>query len=297
MNLINKIGLGTVQWGMAYGISNRSGQPNYSEIGHMLDHARSKGITILDTAYVYGKAEIVLGEQGAILKGFDVVTKALPIASTVISKKEIEQLSTAFLESLDRLRSDRVYGLLIHRPENLLSTGSDGLWKTLHQLKMEKRVTKIGVSVYNPRQLDDIVNCYEIDIVQLPFNIYDQRFNRTSLFQRLKQKGIEVHTRSAFLQGLLLMKADELPDQFGVIRKHQAKLHNHFSESGLTPLQGCLSYCLNQPGIDKIIVGCETLGQLTQILGVAERSPSSLPDLEPYAINDERFIDPSKWLQ
>lgn len=294
---LNKIGLGTAQWGMSYGVANRRGQPRDSEIDQMLTHAKKQGVKILDTAYAYGEAEIILGEQGANVRGFDVVTKTVPLDSRVISKKEIVQLSTAFLESLDRLKLDVVYGLLVHRGDNLLSPGGDLLWRKLQELKAQKRVSRIGVSIYRPQQLEEILGRYDIDLVQVPYNIYDQRFALTGLFQRLKQKGIEVHIRSAFLQGLLLMKPDELPEQFGVIRDHQAKLHNRLDELGITPLQGCLSHCLNQPDIDKIVVGCETLGQLIQILSIAEKSPGSTPNLESYAMNDERFIDPSKWLQ
>ncbi len=295
MNLFKKIGLGTAQWGMPYGISNRSGQPDYFEIGKMLDHAKSQGITILDTAYTYGEAEIILGEQGAILNGFDVVTKTIPISSRVISKKEIEQLSTAFFESLDRLKSDTVYGLLVHNADNLLSRGGDHFWKTLQVFKNEKRVKKIGVSVYRPRQLEEIINRYEIDVVQIPFNIYDQRFAREGIFQKLKHKGIEIHSRSVFLQGLLLMKPDQLPAQFELIRDHQAKLHKQLSDSGLTLIEGCLIFCLNQPYIDKIFIGCETLGQLSEVLSNSAHSCHPFLDLEPYAIDDQKVIDPSRW--
>ena len=166
------------------------------------------------------------------------------------------------------------------------------------RIKITERVLKIGVSVYHPQQLEEILSRYEIDLVQTPFNIYDQRFTRNRLISaKLKQKSVEIHARSGFLQGLLLMKPDDLPDQFELIRNHQIKLHSQLNQFGLSPLQGCLSFCLNQPHIDKIIVGCETFRQFTEILKIAEKSPISLPELESYAINDEKVIDPSKWPQ
>jgi aryl-alcohol dehydrogenase-like predicted oxidoreductase len=295
MSLCQKIGLGTAQWGMLYGIANRNGQPNREEISEMLSCAYQRGISIIDTACSYGEAEEILGEERASSLGFNVVTKTIPIRGSSISKEDVALVSSAFDESLKRMQTGRVYGMLIHNVDNLLSDGGERLWAVLEEFKACGSVEKIGVSVYHPQQLDDIMSRYEIDIVQFPYNIYDQRFAQTGLLEKLQMAGIETHARSAFLQGLIFMSPENMPDYFDSIRMRQAKLHNELSKSGLSPLDGCLSYCLNQPYIDKIIVGCETLGQLTQILKIAEKSPSSLPELESYAINDEKVVDPSRW--
>lgn len=295
-NLCYKIGLGTAQWGMSYGIANLSGQPEETEIRSMLLHARQTGVTILDTAYIYGEAEKILGEQNACSLGFEIVTKTMPIQGSMISGKDVESVSSGFMDSLERLKSESVYGLLIHTANNLLDPGGNLLWEKLQELKAKKRVSKVGVSVYHPQQLEEILSRYEIDLAQLPCNIYDQRFIRSGLLQRLKQEGIEIHGRSVFLQGLLLIKPDDLPEQFGAIRNHQTRFHNDLRDSELTPLEGSLGFCLNQRNIDRIIVGCETVGQLMQILSIARKSHGSPPNSQSYAINDERVVDPSKWL-
>jgi aryl-alcohol dehydrogenase-like predicted oxidoreductase len=297
MNFCQKIGLGTAQWGMLYGITNISGKPNREEISEMLSCAHQRGISIIDTACADGEAEKILGEGQAAAIGFNIVTKALPIHGSSISRDDVVLVASAFDESLKQMQTGSVYGLLVHNVNNLLSDGRERLWAELQEFKACGRIEKIGVSIYHPQQLDDIMSRYEIDIVQFPYNIYDQRFAQTGLLEKLQMAGIETHARSAFLQGLIFMSPESMPDYFSAIRKHQAKLHDELNKSGLTPLDGCLSYCLNQPYIDKIIVGCETLGQFAQILSIAEKSPSSLPDLEPYAINDEKVIDPSQWLK
>jgi aryl-alcohol dehydrogenase-like predicted oxidoreductase len=297
MNHCARVGLGTVQWGMAYGIANRSGQTTFGEVGNMLQAAKDCGVALLDTAYAYGKAESVLGAQKAISQGFRVVTKTLPLDTREVTEQDVTRVSTAFMESLQRLECRQVYGLLVHNADTLLMPGSASLWAALQEFKAKGQVQKIGVSVYGPRQLENILERYQIDIVQLPFNIYDQRFSQTGLLKRLKQERIEVHTRSAFLQGLLLMSPDELPTHFASIRDHHGQLHAALRGASLTPLQGCLWYCLAESEVDQVIVGCETVKQLRAIAdaveGIAEEA--ALPELEKFALSDEAILNPGFW--
>ncbi len=290
-----KLGLGTVQWGMPYGIANRSGQAAASDVGRMLQLAQDHGITLLDTAHSYGEAEKVLGRQGISSTSFRVITKTLPIKSGSIGEQDAALVTAAFRESLQRLQCARVYGLLVHQADNLLMPGSERLWAALQALKTHGLVEKIGVSVYHPHQIRNILDRFRIDLVQLPFNLYDQRFAQTGLLRRLKQDGVEVHARSAFLQGLLLMPPDKLPDFFGVIRNHHARLHRQIGEANLTPLEACLQFCLTQADLDQVIVGCETAAQLAEILGAVKKVGSYLPGPESYSLDDESIINPSRW--
>ncbi len=298
MNSCAKLGLGTVQWGMVYGIANRNGQTTFAEVGDMLRAAKDCGVTLLDTAYAYGEAERVLGEQRVTSQGFRVVTKTLPLDAREVSEQDVGRVSTAFMESLQRLQCRQVYGLLVHNANSLLTPGSALLWAALQEFKAQGQVQKIGVSVYHPRQLENILDRYQIDLVQLPFNVYDQRFGQSGLLDRLKQMHIEVHARSAFLQGLLLLSPNQLPEQFRPIQSHHAKLHNRFRELGLTPLEGCLRHCLQQPAIDRIVVGCETPDQLKAILQAFGENPyAELTDMARFKLQDEAMINPSAWQQ
>lgn len=292
MKHVVKLGLGTAQWGMAYGIANRVGQTTTVEVGNLIQAAKRHGITLLDTAHAYGEAEKVLGEQGVVSMGFHLVTKTLPRDSNNVTEQLV---SAAFLESLRWLKCTQVYGLLIHHADNLLAAGGDRLWAILQDFKAKSRVEKIGVSVYQPDQLETILDRYAIDLVQLPFNLYDQRFMQKGLLGRLKEADVEIHARSAFLQGLLLLPPAQLPEHFRCIHNHHARLHRQIREAGLTPLEACLRFCLGQADIDRIIVGCESGEQLDEILAAAGTDDVLLSGPELYSINDESIINPALW--
>lgn len=290
-----KLGLGTVQWGMAYGIANSTGQPPAEEIGNMLRLAKQHGVMLLDTACTYGEAEVRLGNMEAASQGFQIVTKTPPIRSKAICEEDLALVSAAFLESLRRLQCKQVYGLMVHHADNLLLPEGERLWSAMQDLKSRGRVGRIGVSVYHPAQLEQVLERYDIDLVQLPFNIYDQRFAQTGMLRHLREKGVEVHARSAFLQGLLLLSPEKLPEYFHPIRSHHAELHRRTSEAGISPRDACLRFCLDHADIDRVIVGCETTQQLAEIIDSAEKADGSLPWAEFCAINDESIINPSRW--
>lgn len=295
MNPVAKIGLGTVQWGLRYGIANRSGCPDASQIAAMLQKSWAAGISLLDTAYAYGEAEQRLGAGLPAGAEFRVVTKTRPLLANSIGAEHVALVAQAFSDSLARLRRNGVYGLLVHQAPDLLSPGSDRLWAWLQELKTAGRVSRIGVSVYHPDPLRRILESYNIDIVQLPFNLYDQRFWRTGVLRELRQAGVEVHARSAFLQGLLVLDSEALPAYFEAIRGHQRRLHDHLRQVSLTPLAAALNFSLHQPDIDDVIVGCESLVQLEEI--IASVFPASIvdPALADFQITDEGIIDPSRW--
>lgn len=290
-----KLGLGTVQWGMPYGIANSTGQPTTLEVGRMLRLAMQHGVMLLDTAGTYGGAEVALGNHSAAALGFKIVTKTPPFNSENIREQDVSRVATAFEESLQRLQCEQVYGLLVHHADNLLLAESERLWGALQELKSRGLVTKIGVSVYEPGQLSRILDRYPIDLVQLPFNLYDQRFLRAGLLDRLKSRGIEVHARSAFLQGLLLMPPDRLPGGFESVRVQHTRLYRELDAIGLTSLEGSLRFCMAQFQVDQVIVGCESPEQLGEILRVASEDCVGLLHPESFAVEDESIINPTRW--
>ena len=298
MRLSQRLGLGTAQWGMTYGMANGSGRPAFAEVAEMLRLACEHGVRLLDTAHVYGEAEEMLGAHGAASLGFQIVTKIKVPRSPKITEEDVCGVAVTFDRSLASLNCQHVHGLLVHGPDALLAEGGQRIWDALEALKADGRARRIGVSVYDPAQLDLLLERYPLELVQLPLNIYDQRFRRSGLLTRLKQNGIEVHARSVFLQGLLLISPSQLPERFHALRPHHEKLHDWFRESGLTPLEGCLRFGLQQPEIDRIIVGCETPEQLKGILGAsAVESAADLTSVCEFEVQDRSTVDPSQWLQ
>jgi aryl-alcohol dehydrogenase-like predicted oxidoreductase len=291
----SKLALGGAQFGMRYGIANSSGQPSYAVVDQIFRKANEFGISMIDTAQAYGDSEAVLGRVLGRDANIRVVTKTRPIWAHAIEWVDIEPIMNAFDMSLKRLNRGKVYGLLVHDVRDLLVRGGERLWAWMESTKADGKVQKIGVSVYSPEQLQQLLARYaNIELVQLPFNIYDQRFVRSGFLDCLKLRHIEVHSRSAFLQGVLLMAPERLPDQFDTIRGHQAHLHEWLRERGLSPLSGALAICINDSRIDSVVVGCDNVQQFEDIIAAMD---SSYPlDLDQFAIRDEKIINPSQWM-
>ena len=208
-----KLALGTVQFGLPYGIANQAGQASRSEAKLMLQLASASGIDTLDTAIAYGSSETCLGEAG--VQGFKVVTKlpVVPDDCGDVSAWIQQQVNLSLL----RLGVTAVYGLLLHRPDQLLGANGAKIYQALQALKDKGQVQKVGISIYAPSELEALIPRFPFDLVQAPFNLVDRRFYSTGWMQRLKDNDVEVHTRSAFLQGLLLMNQSDIPSKFSLL--------------------------------------------------------------------------------
>ncbi len=286
---MSRIALGTVQFGLPYGIANQDGQVTRPVAKAMLQLAANKGIDTLDTAIAYGESESCLGEVGA--QGFRLVTKlpAVPDGQGDVGGWLREQA----VASLSRLGAHSVYGLLLHRPEQLLGADGKVLLKALQNFKDAGLVQKVGVSIYAPDELDKLISQFKFDLVQAPFNLVDRRLFVSGWLQRLKDEGVEIHTRSAFLQGLLLMPQSAIPKKFAPWAGLWSKWHDWLAHHSVTAVQACLAYPLAFPEIDRVVVGADSVGQLEQIINAARATmPGDLPDL---CCEDESLINPARW--
>lgn len=285
-----KLSLGTAQFGLPYGISNFSGQTPRQEVKRIISAARNIGILDLDTAIAYGTSETVLGESG--LENFRVVTKlpALPNHDINVTNWVHSQV----LGSLQRLRISQLHGLLLHHPLDLYGSRVAELVKALDSLRSAGSVIKIGVSVYS---LDDLARAFDVlqlDIIQAPLNIVDRRLETSGWLSQLKRLNIEVHTRSAFLQGLLLIEPSDLPIQFRDWSSHFNQWRE-VSKNGLeSMMRECLAYPLSLDGVDRVVVGVESLDQLASVFKVAATAHSKY-DLTSMISNDPLLINPSNW--
>lgn len=278
-----KLGLGTVQFGCNYGISNTTGQVASSEIEKLLNLAIKNNIDVLDTASLYGNSEEVLGQFD--LSKFKIVTKTSKFDESKTLQENIAILKETFANSLRKLRRTSVYALLFHETNDILRPDGDKLFETIVDLKNQGLVKKIGVSVYTPLHLERVLSKYDIDIVQLPLNILDQRF--IPYLEKLKSKNIEIHTRSTFLQGLLLMKQEQINVFFDEIKPILEQLPNERLAYALQFVNGIKQ-------VDKIIVGTTCLKDLEEIIDAIE---TPLPDIEfnKFSISEEKFIMPQLW--
>ena len=186
---LSRIGLGTAQFGMDYGITNQDGQPSLEEVAKIFQVAKDTGVRVVDTAAVYGNSEKVIGQTLDRDSHFRIITKMPPLRERALSNLEIDLVKKSLVRSLRRLQVSCVDGLLVHHSGDLLADGAEWLWETLCEFREKKLVNKIGVSVYNEEQLAEILENYEIDLVQLPLNVLDQRWARSGQLEELQQAG------------------------------------------------------------------------------------------------------------
>lgn len=286
-----KLALGTAQFGMAYGINNVAGKVTQRGVQAILEYATSVGIDTVDTAVAYGDSEHVLGNIG--VEAFKVVTK-LPEIPHHVADVEAWVIG-AVEESVARLGVENLYGLLLHRPGQLFESRGVEIMLALRYLKGTGVTKNLGVSVSSPSELDALYTLYDFDIVQCPFNLVDRRLSESGWLQRLKNKEVEIHVRSAFLQGLLLMPKENIPLKFAPWVELFGKWDTWLSNNSISAIQACLAYPLSFSEVDRVVVGVDSVNQLKQIINTAQKTmPSDLPDLQ---CEDENLINPARWSQ
>lgn len=291
MTGIKKLGFGTVQWGLPYGIANQHGITSPEVVTKLLTEARNHGIEVLDTASLYGKSETVLGENN--LDGFKVITKTPSYSCQRISTGELDQLSETFYRSLKLLNVKKIYGLLIHHADNLLMPDGEKFIERMVNLKKEGLIQKIGVSVYDSRQVDSVLKIFNPDLVQLPLNVFDQRMLESGHLGLLKSRGIEIHVRSVFLQGLLLMPPNDVPSFFKPIYPLLIRWSDAAREQGFTAHQAAIAFVNSIPHIDTVLVGLDSLSQFNTC--VESFAIDRKFDASGLACNDPVFVNPSMW--
>jgi len=294
-NSTAKIGLGTAQFGLDYGIANTNGCVPFNEVERILGRAATLGITVLDTVALYGVSEETLGRILGPEHPFRIVTKTPKAAGDRITESSVADFICTFDRSLQRLKQQAVYGLVIHDADDLLKTGGQLLIDALRRVRDSGRVTKIGVSVHTGGQLDSVLDRFTPDLVQLPLNVLDQRLIADGRLDRLHQMGVEVHARSVFLQGLLLMEPQALDVYFDPVRDRLENYWNGMRQTGATPLEGALRFALGLSQIDTVIVDVCSRQELEDICVASMRRDLPQIDFSRWAVNDPRYVNPSRW--
>lgn len=285
----SKIALGTAQFGLPYGIANSSGQVLSSEAGKILDLAKKASILTLDTAIAYGDSESTLGKYD--LRDFSVVTK-LPETPRDVSDvaQWVDELIDA---SLARLGVSTIDSLLLHRPEQLLEPFGYSLYQKLQKLKSEGLINRVGISIYEPKELDSLIKHFDFDLIQTPFNIVDNRLIDSGWYDKLKSQGTSIHIRSIFMQGLLLMPEEQRPSKFLPWKHIWIKWHDWLRETDQTPLEACLRHALSVEGFENVIVGVDSYIQLEQIIQASRGIPYPIP--KELQSQDSKLLNPFYW--
>ena len=281
---IDMLVLGTAQFGMEYGVANRTGTPDESCVAEILDQAYISGIRILDTAAAYGESENALGRAG--VSQWEVITK-VPSFSGLSNDQLDEAVYDSVLCSLDRLKIDCLYAVLAHDYRDLVGERGRRVLGALERLRAENRVRSFGVSVYTPSDFDGL-ELATTQIVQAPFNLLDQRIVGSDL-------SAELHVRSVFLQGLLLMPPHARPARFAHWNDLLTRFDERIRDSGLDPVAFCLGFAAQKPAVAKCVVGVEHPDQLVGIVAAFDAGVSVVIEAEDLASYDLDLIDPRRW--
>lgn len=287
-----KMGLGTVQFGLDYGISNRAGQVSMAAIEFILECARLEGVDLLDTAIAYGEAEQVLGRCRASERGFAIVTKLPPVPDPAPADV-LAWVQREFEASCERLNTANLHGLMLHRASDLLGPCGDAIWHAMQVLRDAGRVQAIGASVYDGAEVDALVKRFDLSLVQVPINLLDQRLIAGGQLERLKERDVEVHARSLLLQGLLLMDPETVSAHFDATRPVLRSLREAASGQGVSLLQAVLGFAATVPQLDRVIIGVTSVDELRSSLA-ALRGPG-LPDYREFAMLEPSILNPALW--
>ncbi len=292
-----KLALGSAQFGLDYGISNRTGRTPLDVARAIVERALSQGLDLIDTAPGYGVSEEILGRVLERVLERDVpriVTKTPHFPEERITREHASTLRESLATSLDRLKRDRVYGLLIHAADDLRKPGGEHLYQAMCDLRHEGLVERVGASLYTVDQLRDLRSRYELDLLQVPINVLDQRLLRSGELDALSDGGVEIHARSVFLQGALLMEVDDLPSVFNrhraSLKRYRALLHDR----GWSPVEAALGFVLALTPVDRVVCGVNTLEQWEELARVSPRAIDA-SQLFDFGIADERALNPSRW--
>ncbi|MET0311563.1 MAG: aldo/keto reductase [Burkholderiaceae bacterium] len=284
-----RLALGTVQFGLRYGVANEAGQVPRQEAALILQEAREAGVDTLDTAIGYGDSEAVIGAAGA--GGWNIVTKLPPLPQDC---SDVEAWVRGELAaSFARLRVGAVQAVLLHRPADLAGPCGAALRAALAGLRQDGLARQTGISVYSPDELDALAHLGPHGVVQLPYNALDGRWRRSGWLARLHGQGTEIHARSAFLQGLLLMPAARRPAWFGRWQPLWEAWDAWIAGTGKSPLAACLGHALAAREIARVVVGVDSLAQWREILAAAAHAPQAAPEM--LAASDPALLNPAAW--
>lgn len=292
MQATSKIVLGTVQFGLSYGINNQSGKPSQIEVNKVLDLAFDNNIRLLDSAEAYGNAHEVIGEyhQNSTIR-FEIISKYH--ASRADLPSDIHQRVHSLLSTL---HVDHLYGYMFHNYKDYAQLKEE-LLPPMKKLKTEGKIHRIGVSLYTNQEFASVIEDDSIDMIQLPFNMLDNNTLRGELLRKAKERGKEIHTRSVFLQGLFFKKVETFSEKLNPLKKYIQTLREISIQHNTGIGEMALNYAVQQPLIDHVLIGVDNAMQLKENLSLLERrwNTATMRAIDALAVNETELLNPANW--
>ena len=298
-NPLQKLIIGTANFGLDYGIVSGKGKVSSTEVYNILNIAINHGIKTFDTATGYGDAETILGKafKSMPTTDFQVITKLLP-SNERYNEADVQNSIIENVElSCSRLGVTKLEALLIHRASNVFSECASYVWRALIGVKEVGLAGKIGVSVYTKDEIDRSLTHGYPDIIQLPFNIADQRLQEAGKLEKLKKQGVEIHARSVFLQGVLLEDQEDLHPFFKKEAIALGNLTKLATDLGISRLEVCLGFVMQSPFIDRLVLGVQSGRQLEEIIESCRKIGDIQIDGAACQWRDTKLLNPSNWLE
>ena len=291
--------LGTVQFGMDYGIKGQK-QPSMEQAVDMLDYATQNGINTIDTANAYGSAEDVVGaflEKKTIARDkLFIVSKFRPnLLDDVGQDKYYEIMRNNLENTLSRLHTDYLDSYLLHSARYIFD---DEIIDTLNRLKADGLAERVGVSVYEPEEAKKCIERPNVDFMQLPYSIFDQRMEKAGVFENAKKDSIQIHSRSAFIQGLILMEEDEVPPFLAKAKPIVKKISLLCERHGLSKISLAMNYVKQQSRISHLVFGVDNLEQLKEDIEIFSEDISTdiIDDIaKEFTDIEADIVMPSLW--
>ena len=289
--------IGTAQFGLNYGVTNKKGMVSIDEVQKIIDNAYNSGIIYLDTAQAYGQSEEILGKTIRKTQNFKIISK-ISLPESIQNETKLEKiLDTKFSKSLKNLRKKDIHALLIHKVKDLRSNYGNDFLLWLKNLKTNGLVKRIGISVYDFEDIShfDLSN---FDIVQLPISIFDQRFLKEGYLENILESGCKIHIRSIFLQGLILAKNSALPNFLSKgFKYHHKKFCDTANFSKLSQLDLACSFIKNLNNIESTLIGVENLDQFSEIINIWNKDDLNFINKKLFNFNWDKIqdIDPRYW--
>lgn len=302
---ISKITLGTAQIGFDYGIANKIGKPEFQTSMEILHFAYNNGINTFDTAPDYGNSEEIIGKFiSSKIKNQDkapiIISKMPPFKPNqyIDYNSVYNYIKNQINKSISSLNLKSIPIYLIHHAKDILFR-ENLIIECLEQIKKEGLINRFGVSVYNPKEVERLLKFKDIDVIQVPINIFDRRMITTKLLKKLKQKNYIIFARSIYLQGLFFIPPEKLPKHLEMAKEYLVKLGNIANEYNIDIAKLALLFVRDLPEIDSLVIGAEKVEQLKDNLNIINEDP--LDDdlrqliMEEFSEIPEKIINPSLW--
>jgi len=288
--MIEKVILGTAQLGLDYGINNY-GKLSKKESFRILDYAFDNKIKFLDTAESYGNSIELLASffKKNPGKRFGIFSK-LDLKDTRVIKNTKSHLKSI----LAKMNLETIHGYMIHNFSDLKKFPE--VLDNLIELKKIGLINNVGVSLYKEEEIEDVISNYEVDFIQIPFNLLDNQCEKIDIFKKINDKGVEIHARSIFLQGLFFKPYDKYSNQLKPLVKYMKIVDKIIRESNSNIETLAINYPLKKDYINKVIFGVHNLRQFNKNIKIINsRHELDLDKIDLINVKEKELLKPYNW--